>query len=176
MSPELTGPAMKAQRGLTLVEVVIATAVLAVLLLGVFSAMAHAIRVDALAREREVAAREALQMIDDRVMVVSTDTAFDALVALPDDDPSLYFHVRHARDGQTFNLPAASTSPIAGPGGEVGKLEISADLNGDGAVSASDPGYYDDKPHLIAIRATVRWRDADGLDQEVNLTSMKVRP
>lgn len=168
--------ALDGRAGLTLLEIVIASAVLALLLLGVFSSMAYAMRTDALQREREAAARHALQAMEDRVMVVSTEVAFDNLLALPANDPSLYFHVSHSREGQTYNFSAARVSPIAGPNGEVGQLSVSGDVNGDGAVNAGDQGFYDGKSHLIVVQARVRWHDSSDVDQEVIMSSMKVRP
>lgn len=164
--------------GLTLLEVVIATAILSVVLLGMFSAMAHGLRMDALSREREAAASRALEYLDERVMVASTDTAFDDLLDLDEG-----FDVTVGRSngqGDLGGYPLAeATNPddaIAPHGtGKVGRLRVTGDLDGSGSVT-NDAGYYDGKVNLVLASAVVRWRGIDGRDQEVVVTSMKVRP
>lgn len=153
------------ERGLTLIEVVFASAILSVLLLGLFSSMAHAMRMDALSREREAATRAAMQELDDRVMAVSTDTAFDALVTPTPLDVS--FHVALDTGNGQVNLTPAQTSPAnASPSTQVGRL----------TVTELTEGTYDGVVHLIQARAVVRWRGSDGRDAEVILVSRKVRP
>ena len=151
--------------GLTLVEVVIASAILSVLLLGLFSSMAHAMRMDALSREREAATRAALQEIDDRVMAVSTAADFDALVTPTPLDVA--FHVAiDTGNGQVNLSPAQSNPANASPSTQVGRL----------TVTTLAEGTYDSVVHLIQARAIVRWRGVDGRDSEVILVSRKVRP
>lgn len=152
-----------------------ATALLALVLLGMFSAMAHGARMDALAREREVTTRQALQAIEDRVMVVSTDAAYDTVIGIDES-----FDVALAGgDGKAFQLRAARSNPEdtiePHASGKVGRLQVTGDLNGDGN-STNDAGFYDAKVNLALAIATVRWRGADGIDQEVVVTAMKVRP
>ena len=153
-----------ARAGLTLLEVVFATAVLALILLGVFSSMAHAMRLDAVAQEREAASRQALQMIDDRVMAVSdgsTNGQFDQLIT----NGPVSFHVSVTREGQAFNLPPAQTSP--NPAGQAGLLTCAAEAR----------GTYEGVNHLILATAKVRWRSAAAnQDLEIVVTSLKVRP
>lgn len=148
------------ERGLTLVEVVLSSAVLSVLLLGLFSSMAHAMRMDQLSREREVASRTALQQIDDVVMAVSTEDDFDAMAALADQS----FHVQFAGTGGAVNLPPAAVSP--NPSSMAGLL----------AIEPVTAGTFDSIVHLVQATAKVRWRAADGSDQEVITVSWKVRP
>lgn len=161
------------RRGLTLVEVAIASAVLAVLLLGLFTSMAHAMRMDALAREREAATRHALQELDDHVNSVTTSAGtggFDDLA----DGFTRSFHVPfESGSGAVTNLPPARTSP--NPSGMAGYLEVTSDLDDDGDVT-DERGYYSSASNLVQARASVRWRGVDGLDQEVVLISWKARP
>src|SRR5687768_14897129 len=99
--------APRGRAGLTLLEVVFATAILAVLLLGVFTALSHSMRMEALSREREAAARQALLELDDRGAAAVTAAEFDAtLVDTPLDQG---FDVTiDAGDGRRVDLPLAA--------------------------------------------------------------------
>jgi type II secretory pathway pseudopilin PulG len=168
-----------ARTGLTLLEVVAATAVLSVVLLGMFSGMAHGMRMDALSRERQAAVSGALQQIEERVMVVGTDTSFDAIIDLDEGFDVTVSRSDAAGDLGTYALrePASNPEDTIEPhgNGQVGRLQVTGDLDGSGTVK-EDAGYYGDKVNLVLATATVRWRGIDGRDQEVVVTSMKVRP
>jgi type II secretory pathway pseudopilin PulG len=159
-----------ARAGLTLLEIVIAMGLLAVVLLGVFSQMASSMRLDAVARERDAVTRAAFQELEDRVMAISDGAdngPYDQLIAAS----PISFDVSIQRDGTTYLLEPATTSP--NPNGRVGLLTITVD----------PAGTYDGgKAHLIRAEAKVRWRSAsagtstEDQDQEIVITSMKVRP
>lgn len=176
MTPSVQPGPRSARAGLTLLEIVLATGVLSVVLLGMFSAMAHGSRMNGLRREREAATRRALEYIELRVMSANTDTAFDALTTLTES-----FDVQLTTgDGNTFSLPPAQLDAL--PNNLAGQLVVTGDLNGNGS-DTDDEGYYDGKPNMLLATATVRWRSAYGgpgttagdQDQEVVVSAMKVR-
>jgi prepilin-type N-terminal cleavage/methylation domain-containing protein len=153
---------MVRRRGLTLLEVVLSTAVLSVVLLGTFSAMAHAARADALSRERDAATRQALLELDDRSAAIVTPASFDAELVDPPLDVAFDVLVETARGVRT-PLPPAARGHASG---RVGRLT---------ATPVRD-GTYDGKVHLVELKASVRWRAADGQDAQVVLSAWKVRP
>lgn len=148
--------------GLTLLEVVFAAAILSVLLLGVFTSLAHAMRSEALTREREAATRRALLELDDRTAAVITPANFDAAFVDTRLDEGFDVEV-DAGDGTRVSLPLARRPNENGRVGQITATEL-------------PEGTYDGRAHLVELRAVVRWRGVDGRDAEVVMTTWKVRP
>ena len=148
--------------GLTLLEVVLSAAILAVLLLGAFSAMAHSLRAGALSREREAATRQALLELDHRSAAASTAAQFDAGLIDPPLDAGFDVTI-DAGEGARVHLPLAERGH---DNGRVGRV----------TATALPDGTYDGRQHLVELRAIVRWRAADGRDAQVVVSSWKVRP
>lgn len=177
----------RARRAVTLVEVAVAAAVLAVFLLGIFSALAVARRAQILTRERQVASEAAHAKLDELAA-----TPFDELVPLAGQG----FTARHAFDvgyrfedpeadglaEATSSLPAIATAeaPLnpddAGTAADearfAGRLRVSDDGDGDGLPDDLDDDEVADRLELHAI---VVWRGVDGAPQRLELVARRTR-
>lgn len=155
-----------ARDGLTLVEIVMAVAVLSIFLVGMFATLANAQLADVLTRERAAASEAAFTMLD---TVMTSD--FDLMA-----NRSLAFDVEFdtGRSGAQPRLAPARTFPtdvwtsmgqtppatITTPGVVVTRTGV------DG-----DPGNAD----LMEVRVMVAWRASDGTDQRIDVTTRRVR-
>lgn len=158
--------APRGRDGLTLVEIVIAVAILSVFLVGMFATMASAQRADVLTRERTAASEAAFTMLD---TIMTSD--FDLM-----SNRTLTFNVEFdtGRAGtQPFLAPAASfptdvwtswgqTAPTTFPTAGVVVTRTGVD---------GDAGNTD----LMEVRVMVAWRAFDGTDQRLDVTSRRVR-
>jgi type II secretory pathway pseudopilin PulG len=166
----------RSTRGLTLLEVVFASAILSFVLLAVFSAMSMVQRSDALTRERQAASEEAFKMLD--TMLALDPETTGAGMALPFDVPV------HGGGSTVANLKpadpyptdpwdwagAAAPSPVTMAGIAVAKSGVSLE---DGETANADA------VNLIEVRVTVCWRPADwkvgDKDQRIDLVSRRVK-
>lgn len=177
----------RARRAVTLVEVAVAAAVLAVFLLGIFSALGVARRAQVLTRERQVASEAAHAKLDELAA-----TPFDELVPLAGQG----FSARHAFDvgyrfedpdadglaAATISLAAVATAedPLnpddpataADEAGFAGRLRVSDDGDGDGLPDDLDD---DDVTDRLELQAIVVWRGADGAPQRLELVTRRTR-
>ncbi len=155
-----------AREALTLIEVVIAVAILSVILLGMFSAIASAQQADRLTREHAAVSEAAFNVMDEMLTG-----------GVPEDgDPArvLQFPVTiNTGRGQVDLLPARSfptdlwtlagataPAPVTEPGVAVAYIKV------DGDAANTD---------LMEVRVLVAWQSADGSDQRVELVSRRVR-
>lgn len=129
--------------------------VLAVVITGLFGAMAHAIRTDAMAREMDAASREIFSQID----LVTQDPDFDSVAGIERGFSVDYPSGRAASDGTviTASLEPASTA------------NRHADIAGTTAIDESLlPGRLTTtliNADLLEVTAVVRWRGTNGSDQ-----------
>ncbi|MCO5165361.1 MAG: prepilin-type N-terminal cleavage/methylation domain-containing protein [Planctomycetes bacterium] len=149
--------------GLSLVEVIVAVAVLATLLLGVFSAMSHAVQTDTAAREMDAASRAIFSEIE-------------LLMARPDFDQVT------GPSGFAVQYPTGRTDASGAP--IVATLSPSPtnphpDIASTTAINeAILPGRIDVvsiNANLKEIQVVVRWRAANNQDQTLSSVARRVR-
>ena len=142
--------------GMTLIEVVTALAVLAVLLTGLFATLAAAQRTEVATREYQAASAAVYQ----RLEVVASHRSFSDTLTTWN---GAAFHVPYHDD---LPLPPAATPLNAGADAEkAGRIEIvEVDVDGDGAPDDFDG---DGSADLIEIRVVAAWRSVDGSDRRV---------
>ena len=140
---------------MTLVELVTALAVLAVLLTGLFATHAAAHRTEVATRENQAASSAVYQRLD----VVASHRSFSDTLTTWD---GAAFHVPY----QDLRLLPATAPLNAGVDAEkAGRIQVvEVDVDGDG-----DPEDYDGdgSADLIEIRVVAAWRSADGSDRSV---------
>lgn len=163
------------RRGLTIVEVTVALALLSVVLAGAFGALAVSQRADVAAREHRAASDAAFDALeaylgtqDLEAMIARGASAFHAAVDTGHgavnltpasagffdpggDDPAMAGHVRLVLDPDE---PAPPTPPAE---------EESEDL--DAALTVE----------LVEVQVTVAWRSHDGADRRVDVVSRRAR-
>lgn len=151
--------------GLTLIEVAIALAILSVILLGLFGAMAQAIKTDAMAREMEAASRELFSQID----LVTSDPDFDAMAGLERGFEVEYGSGAAQADG---TLAIARLSP---PGQTANRHP---DIGATGVDESTLPGRLTAtliSADLLEVTAVVRWRGSNGVDQVMASVGRRAR-
>lgn len=154
--------------GLTLVEIVMACAVLSIVLLGMFGAMNSSQRADVLTRERAAAAEACHAMLDSMltgavpgagsVLEVQFPVSYDTGNGSVPLDPA----VNYPSDPWTFSGTAQPTMTVAG----IAMAKTGVNI-GDTVNEANDD--------LCEVRVLVAWRSADGTDQRIEAVSRRVR-
>jgi len=152
-------------RSLSLIEVVSATAVLTVFLLGMFSALATNQVAEVESRERQAASEAAFRQLDlvtevpeiDEVSRNASDQDTTAVAAYEFDVPY----------GVGTFLPSANAGEKAG---RIFVIERGSYDDDDGDEDVDD----DDSQDLLEIRAEVRWTTARGVN-ELEIVTWKVR-
>lgn len=160
--------------GLTLIEIVMATAVLSIVLLGMFGAMDSSQRADVLTRERAAAAEACHSMLDS-VLTGPMPGSGNAL--------ELAFAVNYDTGNGNVPLKPATTYPsdpwtFKGSGSGAPMLAgvaVAGVAIVKGGVNVGDGTPNEDNTNLIEARVLVAWRSADGSDQRVEATSRRVR-
>jgi prepilin-type N-terminal cleavage/methylation domain-containing protein len=159
----------RSDRGLSLVEVVVAVGVLSIILLGLMASFASAQRADLLTREHQAASEAAFKQMDTLLM----NPNFDAVPTKG------HFHVQFKSTGGAVNLKPAETPPAG--------YEVPVDGSGDATLETghytalqmtATNGFSGDQllgADCMQLSVTVAWRGADGSDQRVDLVTMRVR-
>lgn len=149
------GPASTA--GLTLVEVTFAMAVLALVLVGVFSTVSVAQRATTYTKERQAASESAFEQLD-----LMMATPFNAMV-----DGGFHVTLDTGRGTTTNMRPAAPTffSPGADDTSMAGHIRIVP-------LAAGDP-QGDGTSDLAEVRITVAWRAADDTNQRLDVVTRR---
>lgn len=173
----VTPHARRDESGMTLIEVVVATAVLATLLAGVFGCMAHAMRADVLAREYAAASRAAYAVID-RLAAEDYDVAtaeaangFDVLYPTGQfDGAGVPIEIALSPARVNAGDPIGPHPNISGtPEDEsqmAGRVTVTAGLNPvTGAADAAN--------NLARIDVVICWRGADDRDQRLEATAWR---
>lgn len=164
-----TRRAPRGRDGLTLVEIVMAVALLSIFLLGMFTTLANAQRADMLTRERAAASEAAFTMLD---TVLTSD--FDLM-----SNRTLAFNVEFdtGQSGTQPFLTRAKTYPTD-IWTELGQTAPTSITTAGVAVTQTavedftgDTGNSD----LMEIRIMVAWRACDGSDQRIDVTTRRVR-
>lgn len=148
---------------MTLVEIAVSLALLAVLLTGVFATLAAAQRAEIATREHQAVSAAVFKRLD----VVASHPSFSGTLTTWN---GATFHVRY---GEHVLQPA--TSPLnAGANREkVGRIEVVAvDVDGDDVPDDYDG---DGSPDLIEIRIVVAWRSGDGSDRQYDALVRRAR-
>lgn len=148
---------------MTLVEISVALALLAVLVTGVFATLATAQRAEVATRENQAVAAAVFQQID----VVNSHPSFEGTITTWD---GATFHVPYGE----HTLEPASLPLNAGPDREkTGRIAVlPVDVDGDGAPDDYDG---DGVPDLIEIRVFAAWRSADGSDRHYEALLRRTR-
>ena len=148
-------------RGLTLIELVVATGVLSIVITSMFSTLAGFQRTETITRERQAAAQAAFRQLDlvgaSRFSGLSNwnGAAFD----VPYND---------------MLLPVASVPINTGVNANrVGRIVVvEVDLDGDGSAEDYDG---DGDADLLEIRVTCAWRSVDGSDASFEAVTRRSR-
>lgn len=146
--------------GLTLVEIAVAVGVLALLLAGLFAAMASSLKADVLTRERQAAAEAASRQLDSYL----TDPALSFSA-----DSEAYFDVPFKTGDGEVNLTPSSPLPTGWTQSRAGRVHVDVNPTDpvDGASSMGDD--------IVMITASVSWMGADYRAQRLDMVSMRVR-
>jgi prepilin-type N-terminal cleavage/methylation domain-containing protein len=148
-------------RGLTLIEVVVATGVLSIVLTSMFGTLGGFQRAETMTRERQAAAQAAFRQLD-----LVGASSFSSLSGWN----GAAFDVRY---NDTL-LPAASV-PI-NTGGDADRcgrvVVVDVDLDGDGAAEDYDG---DSTADLVEIRVQCAWRSVDGSDASFEAVTRRSR-
>ena len=148
--------------GLSLIEVVVAVAMLGLFMLGSTATLANAQRAEGFTREHQHASEAAYRQLD---LIMSTPSIDGIATGQRNgsDIATLAFHVAY----QGANLIPADAAfvppnPEAGGGestmaGHVRVVEL--DLDGDGAVDDYD---LDGRADIVEVRVVVAWREGNG--------------
>jgi type II secretory pathway pseudopilin PulG len=148
---------------MTLVEVIPALAVLAVLLTGLFATLAAAQRTEVTTRENQAATAAVYQRLD---VVASHGSFSDTLTTWN----GAAFHVP-CRDLSL--LPASAPLNAGADARKAGRIEvIEVDADGDGAPDDYDG---DGSPDLIEIHVVAAWRSVDGSNHRVEAVVRRSR-
>lgn len=171
----------RTRTGLTLVEVAVAVALLAILLLGLFATLRASRQVGVVSHEHQAASEAAFRQLD---LIMSTPLLDDVLREPGGGDVAAYaFHVRYKgtnlQPADPSYLPHNPDNP-ATPGlneatmaGHVRVVELDAD--GD---SAPDDYDGDGKADYLEVQVVVAWRSAGGGStpfQKLDIVSRRVR-
>lgn len=143
--------------GFTIIEVAVALALLAAVLVGVFSVLSVSLRADTAAREHRAASDAAFTQLELRLA-----DDFDAVVRAPAQG----FPVRvQAGHGETHLTPAPTTffDPEEDDPACAGHVRVVSDPDGSGSSN------------LLEVRVTVAWRSHDGTDRRVDVVSRRAR-
>jgi hypothetical protein len=148
-------------RGLTLVEVVVATGVLSVVITSMFSVLGSFQRTEVMTRERQAASQAAFRHLD-----LVGASSFGSLSSW---------------NGAAFDVPYNETL-LPGPSvpintgadaDRVGRVVIvDVDLDGDGSAEDYDGDSVSD---LVEIRVTCAWRSVDGQDASFEAVTRRSR-
>lgn len=159
----LDAPRRRGEAGLSLVEVIVAVGVLSTLLLGVFSAMSHAVKTDTTAREMDAVSRAIFSEIE-------------LLIARPD------FDLVTGPSGFAVQYPSGRTDASGAP--IIATLRP-ADANRHPDIASTTginesllPGRVEVvsiNANLKEIRVVVRWRAANDQDQTMSSVARRVR-
>lgn len=142
--------------GLTLVETVMAVALLSLVLLGLFSSIASGGRVDMLKREHQAASEECGRQLDQYM----TDPALNFA------DQTFYFPIQvKTGAATTARLPKADDAWT-----EAGRVQIDADPDPDGAGPLASLG-----ANMIRITVSALYLAGDGRPARVEIISMRTR-
>lgn len=152
------------REGLTIIEVAVALALLAGVLVGVFAGISVALRADAAAREHRAASDAAFTQLELRLA-----DDFDAVVGAP----ATGFHVRlEAGHREVVLTPASRT--FFDPGEDdptmAGHVRVVTDPDAAHRGDEASPSN-----NLLEVRVTVAWRSHDGTDQRVDVVSRRAR-
>jgi Tfp pilus assembly protein PilV len=162
------------RRGLTLVEVVFASGVLSIIMLGVFSALSSAQRADMITRERQAVSEKAAEMLDAMLAYDAPPAGTGVAVAFDVTlDLAGTIKLKPAPDDATVAAtwawsldPSAPSTPTMG-----GVAAVRAGVD-------TRPGSNDaaGNTDLLEARVVFAWHPADGQGvQRVELVSRRIR-
>lgn len=160
-SPAAGSPSRDRRDGLTLIECVVAVGVLATMLAGLFAAMAHAMRADVLAREYAAASRAAFAQLD-----LLMTQSFSGVVASSERGFHVPFSTGSSGSNTEVNLPPASAGQLS-PHPDVAATTTQDESQMAGRFTVVQDPDGNGSDELAEIRVTIRWRGADGRDQQV---------
>ncbi len=167
-------------RGLSLIEVMIATVLLAIAMLGIASSFHTAQTAQTLARERQAAATAALSQLQNVVEVASRATSDAQFTAVADDFGSGgfnngYFHVIMTAD--TVDVAsAAATAPAGAMTPAAAGADWPADRTGDALVHAGFTQVTSPRTGMLEVTVIVGWRSATGGNQTVSFRQLVLSP
>lgn len=157
-APAALPPPPSGRAGLTLVEIVMAVGLFSLLVLGLFSSMTTAMKVEAMTREHQAASEAATRQLD----LFMTDPA------LAFADTTTYFDVQFKTDKDQTGTPTVSLLRPSNPlptgwtGTRPGRVLVDLDPDGMG-------------DNMVRITVTVAWRSADGNNMQVSMVSLRTR-
>lgn len=154
--------------GLTLVEIVVAIAVLSVLVLGMFQTLNSAQRYDMLAREHQAASEAAFRELDFLMAYPTFDSIADITSA---------FHVAYKSSGGEVNMSPAPSSYFPLNTDNASTTSIDESLMAGHITTVRNPSIGSTAlgDDIIQVNITVAWRGADGGSQRVDLVTMRAR-
>jgi type II secretory pathway pseudopilin PulG len=159
--------------GLTLVETVIATGVLAVLLLGTYSTLGVSQKTTVLTRERNAATEVAFRQLDDLMSL-----NFDEVAVISHREFTAQYdtgQVDGAGVAQSAPLRVASPYPFTRPTGANAAFPGQITVVQDPPIDRTNPGAGTCGPDVLELRVTVAWRCADGTNTRVDAVTRRVR-
>lgn len=153
-------PSSSRRAALTLVEIMFALGILAILALSVFGTLAYAQRAETVAREHEAASDALVREVDLLLARPDFDAIAGTTAPFPVTNPS----------GVGALPPSGLLPPLADDPGTpedesamAGRVEVVRDPDADGSAN------------LLELRGIVAWRSGDGTDQRVDLVTRRAR-
>ncbi len=159
--------------GLTLVETIVATSLLAVLLLGTYSTLGVSQKTAVLTRERNAATEVAFRQLDDMMSL-----NFDEVAALGHREFTAEYDTGQADGaGVAMSVPlrVARPYPFTRPTGANAAFPGQVTITQDPPIDGTNPGLGTCGPDVLELRVTVAWRCADGSNARVDAVTRRVR-